>query len=208
MQETAARLRKQKAEGRNTADLPAFTLEAQIEVRSGLVPPLGPQPACPPSEKVPQGYLAVQTRPNLALFSESTDRLTSACYYNLLFQSCSFCRPDSLALPSHAIQLDSQLIILLRASLWQSQPLTAYQSSYQTTIQTVCFQAILLLLLTSSVHMQKTGARGGTCLSTFLKAVCGSTVRLYFMFPVSMKAKWVTLLQLTLLYFSQHHPED
>lgn len=80
----------------------------------GLSLLLAPSLPVPLAGRALQGQLAVQapkTRWNPALFSESARRLTKAHYSNLFFQSCIFCRPDSLALPSHTTQLDSNAVI-------------------------------------------------------------------------------------------------
>lgn len=68
----------------------------------GLVPPFGPQPDSPHQRRCSRDiWLSRHHRQDQILPSsvKSTDRLTSAHYYNLFFQSCTFCRPDSLALP-------------------------------------------------------------------------------------------------------------
>lgn len=107
-------LKKQKAEGRNHSWPLSFLIRGLIKVPSrclqGLSLLLAHSLPVPLAERALQGQLCPGTKDKTGS-CESAHRLTTAHCSSLFFQSCLICRPDSLALPGHTTQPDSDAVI-------------------------------------------------------------------------------------------------
>lgn len=114
LQETAATLRKQKAEGRKHSWPLSFLIRGLIKVPGrclrGLSLLLAHSLPVPLADRALERQLCPGAGDKTGS-RESAHRLTTARCSGLFFQSCFICRPDSLALPSHAPQLDSDAVI-------------------------------------------------------------------------------------------------